>query len=44
MGTYGYNDWEQKSWEETVLAEIRERRMYRLELDLIGTPELGTMR
>ena len=29
MGTYGYNDWEQKSWEETVLAEIRVRRMYK---------------
>ena len=30
-----------KSWEETVLAEIRLRRMHKVELDLIGTPELG---
>ena len=40
MGTMTGN----KSWEETVLAEIRVRRMYGPELDLIGSPELGTMR
>ena len=44
MGTMTEN----KSWEETVLAEIRVRVCISwsksLGLGLIGTPELGTMR